>query len=95
MQNLYGGYNLYPYIYIQYSHDDADKVIPIIKALKSKNYNIVYDKNFDEEDRYRYLNVQQITQAAAFLLFYSKSAAKSRLIKECVRFAVFILLYYE
>ena len=88
MQNLFGGYNPYPYIYIQYSHDDAERVIPIIKALRSNNYNIVYDKNFGEEDRYRYLNVQQITQAASFLLFYSKSAAKSRLIKECVRFAV-------
>ena len=88
MQNLFGGYNPYPYIYIQYSHDDAEKVIPIIKYLRSRNYNVVYDKNFGEEDRYRYLNVQQITQAASFLLFYSKSAAKSRLIKECVRFAV-------
>ena len=88
MENFYGGYNPYPYIYIQYSHDDAERVIPIIKALRAKNYNIVFDKNFDEEDRYRYLNVQQITQAAAFLIFYSKSAAKSRLIKECVRFAV-------
>ena len=88
MQNLFGGYNPYPYIYIQYSHDDAETVIPIIKALKSKNYNVVFDKNFREEDKHRYLNVQQFTQAAAFLLFYSKSAAKSRLIKECVRFAV-------
>ena len=88
MENYYGGYNPYPYIYIQYSHDDAQRVIPIIKALKSRNYNVVFDKNFGEEDRYRYLNVQQITQAAAFLLFYSRSAAKSRLIKECVRFAV-------
>ena len=65
MENFYGGYNPYPYIYIQYSHDDAERVIPIIKALRAKNYNIVFDKNFDEEDRYRYLNVQQITQAAA------------------------------
>ena len=69
MQDLYGGYNPYPYIYIQYSHDDIDKVIPIIKALKARNYNIVYDKNFNEEDKYRYLNVQQMTQAAAFMLY--------------------------
>ena len=88
MQDFYGGYNPYPYIYIQFSHDDAKTVLPIIKALKAENYNIVFDKSFDEEDKYRYLNVQQITQAAALLVFYSKAASKSRLIKECVRFAV-------
>ena len=87
MQDYHGGYNPYPYIYIQFSHDDADTVLPVIKKLQAENYNILFDKNYNEEDKYRYQNVQKMTQAAAFMLFYSKSAAKSRLIKECVRFA--------
>ena len=88
MQDYFDEYNPYPYVYIQYSHDDAHKVIPIIKALKARNYNVVFDRNFRESDKHRFMNVAQITQAAALVIFYSKSAAKSRLIKECVRFAV-------
>ena len=88
MQDYFDEYNPYPYVYIQYSHDDAHKVIPIIKALKARKYNVVFDRNFRESDKHRFMNVAQITQAAALVIFYSKSAAKSRLIKECVRFAV-------
>ena len=88
MQEYHTGYNMYPYIFIQFSHDDADRVMPTIRKLKAKNYNIVFDDNFEIEDKKRYLNVQQITQASSFILFYSRSAARSRLIKETVRFAV-------
>ena len=87
MQEYHTGYNLYPYIFIQFSHDDADRVLPIIRKLKAENYNIVYDENFEKDDKKRYLGIQQIAQASSFILFYSRSAAKSRLIKETVRFA--------
>ena len=69
MKDNFGGYNPYPYIYIQYSHDDAGKAVRIIKALRSRGYNVVFDREFDQEDKYRYLNVEKITRAAAFLLF--------------------------
>ena len=87
MQNIFRDYMPYPYVYLQYSSDDAEKVIPIIKDLKEKKFNIAFDKEFHIADKERILDVESISDAALLVIFYSKAASKSRLIKETVRAA--------
>lgn len=36
-----------PYVFVSYSHQDSEKVFPIIKQLHEKGYRIWYDEGID------------------------------------------------
>ncbi|MBQ1413013.1 MAG: toll/interleukin-1 receptor domain-containing protein, partial [Clostridia bacterium] len=88
MNDYFSEYNPYPYIYIQYCSDDVNEVLPVIDALNDDGFNVWYDDNFDVDDRYRSINVEKLNRSAALLLFYSKNAARSKLIRDTVKIAV-------
>ena len=91
MQNFFRDYMPYPYVYLQYSSEDAERVIPIIKELKHKKFNIYFDKEFHIEDKERVIDAETIASSTMLLIFYSKAASKSRLIKETVKLTSHIL----
>ncbi len=82
MDDLFSEYNPYPYIYVQYCPADADKVIPIVEALRREGYDVWCDDNFDTQ-----IDTEAIRKAAALILFYSKAASKSKLLKSTVKAA--------
>ena len=88
MNDYFSEYNPYPYIYIQYCSDDVNEVLPVIDALNDEGFNVWYDDNFDVNDRYRSINAERLSRSAALLLFYSKNAARSKLIRDTDKIAI-------
>ncbi|MDD6394925.1 MAG: TIR domain-containing protein, partial [Firmicutes bacterium] len=87
MYKLFQAYSGYgKYIYVQYSSKDTERMFPILQNLDKKGYNIWFDSNIYFDDKDRMLDYKRIDNCAVVLLFYSKNAAKSKLVKNTVKY---------
>lgn len=66
-----------PYLFVSYSHHDADKVYPILDALYDKKYRIWYDESCENGSDFRDELRHMIKGCSAVLLFVSSSSMQS------------------
>lgn len=66
-----------PYVFVSYSHDDKDKVYPLLSMLQRNGYRVWYDEGIKPGDNWRNLIVDKIEKCACVLLFSTAFSAKS------------------
>ena len=66
-----------PYLFVSYSHRDADKVYPILDALYDRKYRLWYDESCETGNDFRDELRERIEGSEAVLLFVSESSMAS------------------
>ena len=65
------------YIFISYSHENSDKVIPVLEMLNAKGFRIWYDKGISVGNRHQTIIAEHISRCSVFMAFHSKESVKS------------------
>ena len=76
------------YIFISYSHKDADTVMPIIKRLQSDGFRVWYDDGISLGTEWPEVIAQHLNDCALFIAFLSETYIDSFNCKREVDFAV-------
>ena len=71
-----------PYIFISYSHNDRDLILPIIKTLYEAGWKIWYDEGLTIGDKYDETLEEHVKNCSAFLLFVTEHSIDSLYVKE-------------
>jgi len=72
-----------PYVFVSYSHDDAELVYPEITRLKDAGFNIWYDEGISPGATWRDEVALALTECKVFLYFVTpRSVASSNCLKE-------------
>ncbi len=72
-----------PYIFVSYSHSDAELVYPEIAQLREAGFNIWYDEGISPGSTWRDEVALALTQCKIFLYFITpRSVASSNCLKE-------------
>lgn len=66
-----------PYIFVSYSHKDADRVYPILTALQQEGYRIWYDGGIGASENWPDTIADHLRDSAAFIVFVSKNSMAS------------------
>lgn len=77
-----------PYIFVSYSHDDADLVYPEIKRLRDEGFNIWYDEGISPGSTWRDEVALALTQCKLFLYYISPRAIRSENCLQELNFAL-------
>ncbi len=80
MPSAYNGNE--PYIFISYSHRDADKVLPIIKGLNFEGYRVWYDDGIDPGTEYADFIADKLLGCSVFIAMVSKNFIASEFCKD-------------
>ena len=78
-----------PYIFISYSHEDMDKVYPILNKLHENRYRLWYDRHIESgtkwaEDIHEWITHQNCSK---FVIFISKHSIASEYVEDEVNLA--------
>ncbi len=71
-----------PYVFVSYSHDDADAVYPELRWLKQQGFNIWYDEGISAGAEWRQEIALAIQNCALLLFYVSESSVNS---PHCIR----------
>lgn len=66
-----------PYLFVSYSHRDAEKVYPILDALHDRKYRIWYDESCENGNDFRDELRHRIEGCSAVVLFVSEASMSS------------------
>lgn len=66
-----------PYIFVSYSHNDRERVYPILCSLQTSGYRIWYDDGIPGGENWRRIIALKIEGCTDFILFSSESASQS------------------
>ena len=65
------------FIFVSYAHKDKDRVIPIVKTLKDRGYNIWFDENLEHGASYHNDIATHILKCTTALVFVTRASAES------------------
>lgn len=88
------------YIFISYSHKDADRVFPVIKKFNENKYNIWYDEGIDPGNEWPLEIERALKKCSIFLVFITKNSVQSRNVRNEINYALandlpFLAIYLE
>ena len=78
------------YIFVSYSHADAEKVFPILYTLQFAGYRVWYDEGIQGGENWRKIIASKIqdTKCKDFLVFSSEHSIESRHVKAEINLAL-------
>lgn len=76
-----------PFIFVSYSHRDADRVFPRIQQLADEGVNVWYDEGITPGEEWTAELAQAIRDATHFLFFITPNSADSKHCRDEVQFA--------
>ena len=62
-----------PYVFISYSHRDAERVYPLISQLQSRGMRVWYDEGIEVGSHWDYVIPQHIQDSACMICFITES----------------------
>ena len=77
-----------PYIFISYSHDDADRILPILTALARMGFRIWYDEGIPWTTEWPEVIAGHMKKCTVCLAFHSEASKGSRNCREELYFAL-------
>ena len=88
------------YIFVSYSHRDAERVLPVISKLKENGYRVWYDDEIDPGSEWPIIIGEHVMACEVFFAFISKNYTKSRNCKRELTLAQneskeFVAIYLE
>ena len=76
------------YVFISYSHNDWEKIEPILERLKFETYRFWYDTSISGGNIWNEFIAEKLLNAKAMLLFLSENSADSKYVKGEIQFAL-------
>ena len=76
------------YVFISYSHNDFEKVITIINAMKDRGISVWYDEGIEAGTEWPEYIAERIESASAFIAFISPSAVASTNCRNEINYAL-------
>ena len=76
-----------PYIFVSYSHKDAEEVYKIIDQLAEEGYRIWYDQGIPQVSRYSQVIYDHIVGCGLFLVFFTQNSIESQFVLDEVHLA--------
>lgn len=76
-----------PYIFISYSHRDANRILPIVYRLRSEGYNLWYDEGIEAGSEWDENIANHIMQCSYFIAFISENYLNSTNCKDELNYA--------
>jgi hypothetical protein len=80
-----------PYIFVSYSHSDADTVIPVMKKFHMQGYRVWYDKGICVGQVWREIIARRIINCSQYINFCSKNAVVSSNIRAEINLALDVI----
>ena len=77
-----------PYVFVSYSHIDADRVTPIIAALKQNMCRIWYDEGLTPGESWNDSIAEHLKNCDQFLLFISPDSVASKYVMSEINYAL-------
>lgn len=77
-----------PYIFVSYSHRDAEKVTQIIRILKEKMCRVWYDEGLKGGDSWNDSIAEHLKACSVFLLFISAASVASKYVFSEINYAL-------
>lgn len=77
-----------PYIFVSYSHNDSDRVLPIISALQERGFRVWYDAGIEAGTEWPEYIAEHLDGCSTFLAFLSKHAIDSHNCRREINFAI-------
>ena len=77
-----------PYLFISYSHQDNDKVIPVIHGLQKLGYRVWYDSGITVGGRWRDIIAEHLINSNCVVVFLSRNSAASDYCQVEINFAL-------
>ena len=68
-------------IFLSYSHEDRDRVAPLVDFLESKGLSVWWDRNIQPGDSFEELIDKQILKASCVIVVWSHNSVNSRWVK--------------
>ena len=75
------------FIFVSYAHKDADRVFPIVRALKNKGFNIWCDENLEHGADYHDDIATHILNCTTALIFITAASANSEYCQNEIKYA--------
>jgi len=66
-----------PYVFVSYSHEDADKVVPVLRQLQLRGFRVWFDKGIQGGKNWRKMIAIRLSGCEKMLLFSSENSVKS------------------
>jgi hypothetical protein len=76
------------YVFISYSHNDWEKIEPILERLKFETYRFWFDAGVSGGNTWNDFIADKLLNAKAMLLFLSETSANSKYVKGELQFAL-------
>ena len=77
-----------PYVFISYSHQDRDRVEPILRELAARGYRFWYDEGIDPGTEWPETIARHLENSSVCLSFISPNAAASKNCRREINFAL-------
>lgn len=77
-----------PYVFVSYSHKDADRVIPIIRALKDRMCRVWFDEGLTPGESWNDSIAEHLLKCTAFVVFLSPDSVASKYVFAEINYAV-------
>lgn len=77
-----------PYLFISYSHQDTDRVIPIVRGLQELGYRLWYDTGIGAGTRWPDVIAEHLMNSNCVIAFISENAMGSDYCQEEIYFAM-------
>ena len=77
-----------PYIFISYSHKDAEKIQPIVQGLADRGFRVWYDEGIEPGTEWPEFIAQQISASACCIAFISESSLNSQNCRREINYAI-------
>lgn len=77
-----------PFIFISYSHLDGPKVIPIVHALRDRDFEVWYDSGIEAGTEWPTYIATQLQKAACVIAFISPNAERSQFCRREITYAI-------
>lgn len=77
-----------PYIFVSYSHRDADRVIPVIRALKDNMCRVWFDEGLKGGESWNDSIAEHLKACTVFLLFVSPDSVNSKYVFSEINYAL-------
>lgn len=77
-----------PYVFISYSHADADEVIPVVAYMARLGYRVWHDEDLPYVNDYNEIIANAIKHCHMFLVFFSCNSVKSEYVRNELYYAL-------
>lgn len=77
-----------PYIFVSYSHQDSDRVLPIIRRMQEEGYRVWYDEGIDPGTEWPEYIAARLSGCHACLALLSKHAIESHNCRREINYAL-------